>query len=192
MRETFKARKPNLWSFPHWKQYRAPKPNVDQILCQNSTRYSTAVLIGTALSTATGCSRRQPRCFPTQIWRPTSAQVRREPHLPLMSNNCILFSSQCSLLSWQLRRWGRNWHISTENQPVVLREPTAGLGFSNCRSNFWKSILTGRIFSIPWCNILCNYGLPSYQTCSTLSELENTLTQPLVSLLQLTFPGRLF
>ena len=45
------------------------------MLCQSSTRYSTAVLTGTAQSTPTGCWPGQPRCSPTPSWRRTSAQV---------------------------------------------------------------------------------------------------------------------
>ena len=50
-------------------------PSFDEILWQSSTRYSMAVLTGTALFTATGCWPGRPRCFPTQTSPRTSPQV---------------------------------------------------------------------------------------------------------------------
>ena len=104
------------------------------------------------------------------------------------TNNSMFL--QFSLLSSHLIKCPRSCHISTENQPIVLRELTAGLGCSNCRRNLGNSIPTGRTLWIPSCNTLSQYGGPSYLTWSTRSELANTPTQPLVFHSQLTSPGR--
>ena len=192
MRETFKVRNPNPWSFPHWKQQRSV-----------SSLTKCCVRAPPDILRLFWLAQLSPRPLVAGQGSPDVPQLRAGGEHQLRSVNLLLLLLfllllllllflQFSLLSWQWKKCGRSCHISRENQPVVLRELTAGLGCSNCRRNFSNSILTGRIFSSPWSNILSKYGLPSYQTWSTPSELENTLTQPLVFHLLLTLPGMLF